>query len=53
MCIKSGSEHTPGQEKELKKPENGFVSLRENAVRLALQGVTTREEILRVINEED
>ena len=40
-------------EEELKKPENGFVSLRENAVRLALQGVTTREEILRVINEED
>ena len=40
-------------EAEFKKPEHGFSPLRENAVKLALSGVTTKEEILRVINEED
>ena len=40
-------------EDELKKEGSGFSSLRENAVKLALSGVTTKEEILRVINEED
>ena len=40
-------------EQELKKTENGYTSLRENAVKLALAGITTPEEILRVINEED
>jgi type IV pilus assembly protein PilB len=40
-------------EEELKGPESGFVSLRKNAVRLVLEGVTTGEEVLRVISEED
>jgi type IV pilus assembly protein PilB len=40
-------------EDELKKPEYGFVSLRQNAIRLVLEGVTTGEEVLRVISEED
>ncbi|MCR5664983.1 MAG: GspE/PulE family protein [Oscillospiraceae bacterium] len=40
-------------EKELKDPKNGFISLRENALRLVREGVTTGEEVLRVINEED
>jgi type IV pilus assembly protein PilB len=40
-------------ETELKKPEIGFVSLRKNALRLVLEGVTTGEEVLRVISEED
>ena len=40
-------------ETELKKPESGFVSLRKNALRLVLEGVTTGEEVLRVISEED
>ena len=39
-------------EAQLKSPSSGFVSLRENAVRLVKEGVTTGEEILRVINEE-
>ena len=40
-------------EEELKGPDTGFVSLRKNAVRLVLEGVTTGEEVLRVISEED
>lgn len=40
-------------ETELKKPGSDFSSLRQNAVKLALAGITTKEEILRVINEED
>ena len=40
-------------EAELKKPEYRFSTLRENALKLAVEGVTTRDEILRVINEED
>jgi len=40
-------------ERELKSSESGFVSLHENAVRLVEEGVTTGEEVLRVINEED
>ena len=40
-------------ETELKKPESGFVSLRKNALRLVLEGVTTGEEVVRVISEED
>ncbi len=38
-------------ETELKKPESGFISLRENAVRLVLEGVTTASEVMRVTNE--
>lgn len=37
-------------EAELKK--GGFVSLHENALRLVREGVTTGEEVLRVINED-
>ena len=40
-------------EEELKGPESGFVSLRQNALRLVLEGVTTVDEVLRVISEED
>jgi len=40
-------------EKELKSPEHGFVSLRENACRLVREGVTTADEVTRVISEED
>ncbi len=40
-------------EEELKRPENGFVSMRDNALRLMREGVTSAEEVRRVINEED
>ena len=40
-------------EDELHKPESGFVSLRESAINLARQGVTTASEILRVVNDDD
>ncbi len=39
-------------EAELKRPENNFVSLRENALRLMREGTTTGEEVLRIVNEE-
>ncbi len=40
-------------EAELKNPENGFVSMQQNALRLVREGVTTAEEVRRVINEDD
>lgn len=40
-------------EKALKSPDSGFVSLRENAIRLVKEGITTGAEVLRVTNEED
>ncbi|MGN0403965.1 MAG: GspE/PulE family protein [Bariatricus sp.] len=40
-------------EEELRSSAAGFVSLRENAIRLVKEGITSSEEILRVINEED
>jgi type IV pilus assembly protein PilB len=40
-------------EQELKNPENGFVSLRENALRLVYDGTTTASEVVRVISEDD
>lgn len=40
-------------EKELKRPENGFVSMEQNALRLVREGITTAEEVRRVINEDD
>lgn len=40
-------------EAELKSAKTGFVSLRDNAIRLAKEGITTTEEIARVVNEED
>ena len=39
-------------EKVLKDPSSGFVSLKENAIRLVEEGITTGEEILRVIYED-
>ena len=39
-------------ETELKRPENGFVSLRDNALRLMREGQTTSEEVIRVVTEE-
>ncbi len=38
-------------EEELKKPENHFVSLREAATKLVLEGVTTVAEVMRITNE--
>ena len=38
-------------EAELRQSE-GFVSLRDNAMRLLREGVTTGEEVLRIVNEE-
>ena len=40
-------------ERELKKPGSGFVSLRENAIRLIDEGITSIEEVLRITNEQD
>ena len=40
-------------EAELKRPESGFVSLRDNALRLMRDGVTTGEEVLRIVHEGD
>ena len=37
----------------LAKPGSDFVTLQQNAVQLVLEGVTTVEEINRVINEAD
>ena len=39
-------------EQELKRPESGFVSMLSNGVRLVLDGVTTSDEVLRVVNED-
>ena len=43
----------PDIEEELKNPANGFVSLRQNAIRLVREGITTSDEVLRVIAAED
>ncbi len=40
-------------EDALHDSKTGFVSMRENAIRLMLEGVTSREEVLRITNEED
>ncbi len=40
-------------EKALKDKENDFVSLRENAIALAKEGVTTTHEVMRIVTEED
>ena len=40
-------------EEALRDPAEGFVSLQENAVRLVLEGVTTPEEILRVVSVDE
>ena len=40
-------------ETELKNPEKGFVSMQQNALRLVREGVTTADEVRRVINEDD
>ena len=39
-------------EEELKRPENGFVSMEQNALRLIREGVTTSDEVRRVIHED-
>ena len=36
----------------LKDPSSGFVSMRDNAIRLMLEGTTTSAEVLRVTNED-
>ena len=40
-------------EDALHDSKTGFVSMRENAIRLMLEGVTSSEEVLRITNEED
>ena len=40
-------------ENALKRPDSGYVSMWQNACRLAAEGNTTSEEILRVITEDD
>ena len=40
-------------EEKLKSADSGFVSMRENAIRMMLEGVTTVDEVMRVTNEED
>ena len=37
-------------EKELKRPESGFVSMLDNGVRLVLEGITSSDEVLRVVH---
>ena len=39
-------------ERELKRPESGFVSMLSNGVRLVLEGVTSSDEVLRVVHED-
>ncbi len=39
-------------ERELKTEKSGFVSLHDNALRLVLEGITSAEEVMRVINED-
>ena len=40
-------------EAALRRHDGDFISLQENAQRLVLEGMTTAEEVLRVVNEED
>ena len=40
-------------EEYVTRPESDFVTLHENAVRLVLDGVTTEEEVMRVIETDD
>ena len=39
-------------EEELKDPSSGFVSLKDNALKLVEEGITTGDEVLRVIYED-
>ena len=39
-------------EQELKRPESGFISMLSNGVRLILEGITSSEEVLRVVTED-
>ena len=49
IAARMGREVVEGQIRE----GEHFVSLRTNAIRLVLEGVTTSNEVLRVINEEE
>lgn len=40
-------------EEALKREGSGFVSLKENGIRLIGEGITTAQEVIRVINSED
>ena len=40
-------------ETELKRPETGFVSMQQNALRLVREGVTSVDEVRRVIHEDN
>lgn len=40
-------------EKMLKMKENGYVSIKENGIRLMEEGITTAEEVLRVVSEQE
>ncbi len=45
--------HRAELEEALHDSKTGFVSMRENAIRLMLEGVTSVEEVMRITNEED
>ena len=59
-CLLPNMDMTPGQieralagrESLLKDPNSGFVSLKDNAIKLVEEGKTTGEEVLRVIYED-
>ena len=52
QLIVSGRTREAIQE-ELSRPGSDYVSLRQNALRIVSEGVTTLEEMARVVNEED
>ena len=39
-------------ENHLKRPESGFVALKDSAMKLVEQGTTTADELLRVVYED-
>ena len=51
-CISAGLGREAIEE-ILERPESDFVSIKENAVKLVLDGTTTADEVIRVIAEED
>lgn len=43
----------PEIERLLKQKQTGYVSLQENGIRLIEEGITTAEEVMRVVNEQE
>ena len=55
LLIRAGCSQGAGREaleNMMSDPASGFVSLKDNAVKLVEQGVTTTEEVLRVVYED-